>query len=264
MHISSNKLKVLSLFSGIGGLCELGIRRANLSQEMQVTQFVENDSYCQRVLMKHYHVPIHADIKTYHAGMNQFDIICGGFPCQNISSAGDRTGLVGNKSSLWWEMFRLIKEVRPTAVLIENVANLVNNGLHEITTALHSVGYDARWQVLSSASCGKPHLRRRLFIIAFTHTQSCGRAAPWDKVTQAWTDIAPQREITQGRLLREASTGVRGVANELSYWLHRSLDTNAIPYRKERLIALGNAVDPAVAAIAWQQLYRFCFEPLEK
>ena len=95
------------------------------------------------------------------------DVICGGFPCQDISVAGDGGGLNGKRSGLWWEMHRVIGEIRPKVVVLENVAALVVRGLREVLGGLAEIGYDAEWTTLSAAQFGAPHLRNRLFIVAY-------------------------------------------------------------------------------------------------
>ena len=110
-------MRVLDLFSGIGGF-SLGLERAG----METVQFVEIDPFCQKVLAKHWPgVPIHGDITTFRGEPGSADVICGGFPCQDISSAGKGAGLAGARSVLWFEYARIIGEVRPRYVVVENV-----------------------------------------------------------------------------------------------------------------------------------------------
>lgn len=102
--------KVLSLFSGIAGLCELGIAAAGLQEQFQVTQFVENNEYCQKVLAKRFPTTaLWGDIRTFNPKPGEFDVFCGGFPCQNISSAGKREGIRGDRSGLFFEIIRLVR-----------------------------------------------------------------------------------------------------------------------------------------------------------
>jgi DNA (cytosine-5)-methyltransferase 1 len=142
--------------------------------------FCEIDPFCRRVLAKHWpEVPIHDDIRTLNADwlaeMGAWpDVICGGFPCTDISLAGKGAGITGPQSSLWREYARLIGEIRPRYVLVENVAALLGRGLGDVLGDLAALGYDAEWQVISAADVGAPHLRERVWIVAYPdgHRQS--------------------------------------------------------------------------------------------
>ena len=133
-------LNVLDLFSGIGGF-SLGLERAG----MRTVAFCEIDPFCRSVLAKHWpHVPIFQDIKTFEGkGVGKIDGICGGFPCQDISSAGNRLGIQGERSGLWTEYFRLVCELRPKFIIVENVAALLIRGMGKVLGDLASCGYDA-------------------------------------------------------------------------------------------------------------------------
>lgn len=160
--------KVLSCFSGIAGL-ELGIAVAGLSNNFQVTQFIEKSKYCQQVLQQHYpNIPIHEDIKTFTSELEDFDIICGGFPCTDISIAGKQAGIAPNtRSGLFFELMRVVRLVRPQFVLLENVSNLLANGMGIVLQELSCIGYDAEWSLVSAAEVGAVHRRERIFIIAW-------------------------------------------------------------------------------------------------
>jgi DNA (cytosine-5)-methyltransferase 1 len=155
-----------SLFSGIGGL-ELGLERAGWEVRWQV----EVDDYCRRVLAKHWpDVPKFGDIRTVTGGaLERVDLICGGFPCQDISVAGRRAGIDGERSGLWTEYARLVRLLRPRYVLVENVTNLLVRGLDRVLGDLAALGFDAEWECLSAASLGAPHIRDRVFILAYAH-----------------------------------------------------------------------------------------------
>jgi len=96
-------------------------------------------------------------------------VVSGGFPCQNISPAGDRAGITGEKSSLWFEMLRVVREVRPKYVFVENSAQLVRNGLDVVLGGLDESGYDAEWCVLGASDVGAPHYRKRCWILAYAN-----------------------------------------------------------------------------------------------
>ena len=155
-------MNILSLFTGVGGF-DLGLRRAGFSIAAQV----EIDPFCQKVLEKHWpEVERFGDIR----GIDDFpraDVICAGFPCQDISVAGKGAGLSGARSGLWTEALRAIRMVRPKYAILENVAALRNRGLCTILGALAESGYDSEWDCLPASAFGAPHQRDRLFVVAY-------------------------------------------------------------------------------------------------
>ena len=159
-------MKVLDLFSGIGGF-SLALERVGF----QTAMFCEIDPFCQSILRKHWpHVPICDDIKSLKIVpkvASKIDLICGGFPCQDISLAGEKIGIRGERSGLWKEFKKIIKKVRPSYAIIENVAALRTNGLITVLQDLWSIGYDAEWEIISAAQVGAPHRRDRIWIVAY-------------------------------------------------------------------------------------------------
>ena len=157
-------MRVLDLFSGIGGF-SLGLERAG----MQTVAFCEINPYCRDVLRAHWpDVPIHEDITALRGSdVGPVDVICGGFPCQDISDAGPRKGLEGARSGLWSEYRRLIEEIRPAWVVIENVAALRGRGLGTVLREISALGYDAEWHCVPASAVGAPHRRDRVWIIAY-------------------------------------------------------------------------------------------------
>jgi DNA (cytosine-5)-methyltransferase 1 len=161
-------LTVGSLFSGIGGL-ELGLERAG----MQVRWQCEFNRYARCVLDMHWpDVTCYRDVRTLAMGNSpidhlQVDVLCGGFPCQDISCAGKMEGLSGKRSGLWFEFARIIGRLRPKYVIVENVRQLVRDGLQRVLSDLAGLRYDAEWQVVSAAAFGAKHLRKRLFLVAY-------------------------------------------------------------------------------------------------
>src|SRR5690606_18615786 len=157
-------LTVGSLFAGIGGI-DLGLERAG----MQVRWQVEIDDYCRRVLAKHWpEVTRYADIRDVGAhNLEPVDLIAGGFPCQDISFAGKGAGINGERSGLWREFARVVRELRPRYVLVENSSALTFRGLGDVLADLAVLGYDAEWSVLSACALGAPHTRERLFVVAY-------------------------------------------------------------------------------------------------
>jgi len=159
-------MRVLDLFSGIGGF-SLGLERAG----MRTIAFCEVDPVCRQVLRKHWPVvPIFEDVKTLSAKdiHETVDVICGGFPCQDISVAGLGAGLAGERSGLWYQFHRLIEEAQPRYVIIENVAALRARGLDEILRCLSALGFDAEWHCIPARSVGAPHQRDRVWVVGYS------------------------------------------------------------------------------------------------
>ncbi len=162
------KLRVLSLFAGIGGF-DLGLERTG---GFETVAFCEIDARARRVLAKHWpEVPIYDDVRSLDAARLAddgiaVDAIVGGFPCQDISTHGLRAGLGGERSGLWFEMARLIGELRPSFVIVENVAELLANGFSDVLGSLASLGYDAEWDCIPAGTIGAPHLRDRVWVVA--------------------------------------------------------------------------------------------------
>jgi len=164
-------LRLLDTFAGIGGF---SYAAEQLLGGFKTTQFVEIEPYCQKVLKKHWpNVPIHDDIKTFTAKPFQWDVICAGFPCQDVSVAGQQRGITREtRSGLFYELIRIIRMVRPKYVLLENVAALLNNGMGIVLGELSEIGYDAEWKVISARERGACHLRQRVWIIAYNSTSN--------------------------------------------------------------------------------------------
>ncbi len=165
-------MNVGSLFAGIGGF-ELGLERAGFEIEWQV----EIDPYCRAVLERHFpRARRFEDVREVGAAnLAEVDVICGGFPCQDLSSAGKGAGIDGARSGLWSEFARIVRELRPRYVLVENVpALLTGKGkrwdrapIGRVLGDLAEIGYDAEWARLSAREFGAPHLRQRVWIVAY-------------------------------------------------------------------------------------------------
>lgn len=171
-------LTIGSLFSGIGGL-ELGLERAGLGP---VLFQVESSEFCRGVLAAHWpKVQRFDDVRLFPALIRQRrqrhrgpwcdelapDILCGGFPCTDISNAGKRKGIEGHESGLWREMVRTVRLLRPRFVVVENVAALLARGMSDVLGALAAIGYDAEWDCIPASTVGAPHQRDRIFILAW-------------------------------------------------------------------------------------------------
>lgn len=157
-------MKIGSLFAGIGGL-ELGLELAGVGE---VVWQVEINAFARGVLAMHWPKAKRFEDVT-KVGARELagvDVICGGFPCQDISVAGRREGITGARSGLWKEFHRIIQETRPRFVVIENVARLVTEGLDVVVADLDAAGYRVEARIISAADVGAPHRRERLFIIA--------------------------------------------------------------------------------------------------
>jgi len=166
------KLRVLDLFSGIGGF-SLGLEAAGF----ETAAFCEVSPVCRHLLAHHWpKVPCYDDIRTLTAerlasdGIG-VDAICGGFPCQDLSYAGKGAGLAGERSGLWRDYARLICELRPQFVIVENVSALLGRGLGDVLGDLAALGYDAWWDCIPASAVGAPHRRDRVWIVAYARSE---------------------------------------------------------------------------------------------
>ena len=169
-------LKVLDLFSGIGGF-SLGLERTG---GFETVAFCEIEDFPRNVLAKHWpEVPCYEDVRELTAARLAadgiaVDVICGGFPCQDISFAGRGAGLAGERSGLFYEIARLVGELEPRYVILENVAALLSRGLGDVLGTLASLGYDAEWHCIPASYVGAPHRRDRIWIIAYRQGDAFG------------------------------------------------------------------------------------------
>lgn len=186
-----------SLFAGIGGF-DLGFERAGMRCEWQV----EIDPYCNRVLAKHWpNVRRWDDVRTFPPieGKWGVDVVCGGFPCQDISAAGTKRGLDGIRSGLWWEMHRIICDVRPRFAVVENVAAVLDRGHERILRDMAQSGFDGEWEVISACSFGAPHSRERMFYVFYPHGSQLRTS--WPAEDQAESAVVHQRRTRDQRRL---------------------------------------------------------------
>lgn len=261
-------MRIGSLFSGIGGL-EKGLEDAGLGR---VVFQCEIDPFCRQVLAKHWPEAVrYEDVRCIDAStVPAVDVLCGGFPCQDVSLAGKRAGLAGERSGLWSEFARIIGELQPRIVIIENVLGLRTSGLSRVLADLAGLGFDAEWSDLSAWDVGAPHLRRRLFIAA-THPERVHlRVEPWwleracreaeakhrrDPPVGVVTDADPVRRLEQARSFAELRGWPEhrgwqlGAAAPVDDGLPRGLVSRA---RK----STGNAVVPQCAEVIGRALMK--------
>jgi DNA (cytosine-5)-methyltransferase 1 len=166
----SDKLRVLDLFSGIGGF-SLGLERTG---GFETVAFCEIEPFPRRVLAKHWPgTPIHRDVRELRGDdVGPVDVICGGYPCQPFSTAGKRRGAEDDRH-LWPEYRRLISELRPTWVIGENVAGHISMGLDDVLSDLEALGYACRAFIVPACAVGAPHRRDRVWIVG--HSDSHGK-----------------------------------------------------------------------------------------
>jgi DNA (cytosine-5)-methyltransferase 1 len=245
-------MNVLDLFSGIGGF-SIGFERAG----HKTMAFCEIDEFCQKVLKKNWpHIPIYSDVTKLTKkglekdGIKTIDIITGGFPCQDLSSAGNQKGIIeGARSNLWGEMCRLIGEIRPKYAIMENVTGLLTGDrgawFGKLLRDLAALGYNAEWHCIRASAVGLPHSRDRVWIIAHpakerpaVHAQILNRAA----IESAWK--------TSEQILGNPSWEWLLVNGDLrDYRKHNGLSQAAY-----RVGSCGNAVVPRIVEIIGKQL----------
>lgn len=252
-------MQVGSLFAGIGGF-DLGFERAGMRTIWQV----EQSEFCRAVLARHFpDAERFEDLRDVGAAeLAPVDLICGGFPCQDLSGAGKGAGLDGARSGLWSEFARIIRELRPRYVVVENVPDLLAGRgkrwpvapVGRVLGDLSEAGYDAEWSVLSAREFGAPHLRERVWIVAYPARDGKARSAA--KAGAERQRVGAGRQRSGAGDLRdscgEGPQGTRtvGAVGYSDWWrvepnVGRVAD--GVPARVDRLAALGNALVPQIA-----------------
>ena len=224
-------LTVGSLFAGIGGF-DLGFQRAGYIIRWQV----EIDPFCRKVLAKHWpNVKRYDDVRTVGSNLERVDVICGGFPCQDISLQGDGAGLAGERSGLWREFHRIIDLLRPRYVLLENVAALLGRGIDRVLGDLASIGYDAEWECLEASAFGAPHTRNRIWLVAYPRGN--GIQGVFQGSIPRLAEFSWFENVRRIEDLRERSelppSLIRGSGDGIPDWM-------------DRLSGCGNAVIPGI------------------
>ncbi|WP_321331914.1 DNA (cytosine-5-)-methyltransferase [uncultured Bacteroides sp.] len=219
-----------SLFSGIGGF-ELGAQWCGI----ETLWNCEIERFQGKILKKHFLKAMHYEDIRKLQSPEYVDIISGGFPCQDVSIAGKGIGIKGDRSGLYIEMFRIIREIRPKYVLIENSPMLLIRGFEQILCNLSKIGYNAEWQCLSGTDFGIQQGRERLYCIAYNREIICKRGIkesifrkPYlsGESARVYPGWRTRRDIPSPRTIRKA---------------------NDIPNSLDRIRSLGNAVQPLVA-----------------
>ena len=283
---------MLDTFAGIGGFSYAAHK---LVGGFETKQFIEIDPFCQKILNKHFpNVPIHDDIRTFSAISGQYDVICGGFPCQSISVAGNRAGITEeSRSGIFYELMRVIRMVRPRFVVLENVAAILNNGLDIVLGELSQAGYDAEWSVISASSLGACHRRSRWWCVAYTNDYGSSPSSisrfddktnnssskRTNKISESKRSSKPTNSRfvqsftepahTNGKRLQRKN--INEMEREIWSQSHsRRLNPNwrqyvskpilprgsdGLSYRVDRTKSLGNSVVPACAAIPLRRVY---------
>ena len=254
------KLKVLDLFSGIGGF-SLGLERTG---GFETVAFCEIEPFCQKVLAKHWpEVPCYDDVRTLTAasGIGAVDVICGGYPCQPFSTAGKRAGDKDDRH-LWPEVRRLLDEFRPAWFIGENVAGHISLGLDEVLFDLEALNYTARPFVIPACAIDAPHRRDRVWIVSHANegckSDGSVNAEASELLSVAvLADAAGQRQPGQGQSGKRgcAAQDGEGQANQPfairfnGKWpVEPAVGrvAHGVPNRVDRLKALGNAVVPQI------------------
>jgi DNA (cytosine-5)-methyltransferase 1 len=263
-----------SLFAGIGGF-DLGFERVGMKCKWQV----EIDDYATQVLAKHW-PNVHRERDIRQCGKHNLepvDVICGGFPCQDISYAGSGAGLDGERSGLFFESVRLVRELRPRVVVLENVSALLTRGLDRVLGTLASLGFDAEWHCIPASHVGAPHIRDRVFIIAYANSRRLSQQSQLHTEQPAGIETGTQRddserlrdhladsigkglEIRQGENTGGARSIDWSIVTRSSWWAAEPCVgrvANGISRRVDRLKCLGNAVVPQVAELIGGQVVK--------
>lgn len=245
-------MRELALFAGAGG----GILGGKLLGWRTVCA-VEYAAHARGVLLSRQRdghlprFPVWDDVRTFDGRpwRGRVDVVSGGFPCTDISNSGHKLGLAGERSGLWRDMARIIGEVRPRFVYVENVAALLVRGMGDVLGDLAALGFDARWDVLGTADFGGPQPRERVWIVA--HAEGFRREA----VQQEFRVLRAARE-SRARLACNGRAQDATNAGRFLWAPESGLDrvADGVADRVDRIRATGNGQDPRVVANAWRLL----------
>ena len=246
-------LKIGSCFSGIGGF-ELGLERV---LEAETIWQIEIDPYCRKVLEKHWPDADRTvtDIRQANAtNVKRPDILCAGFPCQGISKAGYRKGLADERSGLFYELVRLVGELLPPIVVLENTPNVIAYG-DEVFGELVQLGYNIEWKILSAQQLGAPHIRKRWFGIAYfsDSLRSSILQKPRGGEGESRRRLAWKTSVDSSRYGKKSEVA-RHIGGTWRSKPEVRRICHGIPDRVDRNRALGNAIVPDCAAVVGLRL----------
>lgn len=247
----SERMNGLDLFSGIGG------NTLALGDYIKTVAYCEREPYAQAVLLSRMDkgiiesAPIWDDVNTLKGSMleTSIEIITAGFPCQEISSGGNGKGLEGKRSGLFFELLRLVQEIGPNFVFLENVKTIRTRGLSEVLNAFSILGYDCRWTGVSALEISSPHYRPRWFMLArkMANTQNERLEAyrlPLGKETRQPVSRSSDRDDRAAHMAKDKFKNQPRL-DRMAY---------GVPYRVDRIKCLGNAVVPDQARFAFKKL----------
>ena len=262
-------LRLIDTFSGIGGF---SYAAEKLVGGFKTVAFVECEPYCQKVLKKHWpDVPIYDDIRTYQPEPYSANVVCGGFPCTDISTAGKGLGITKEtRSGLFYELMRVIRLVRPNFVILENVAAILTNGLGIVLGELASAGFDCEYACIPASALGACHKRDRWWLVAYPSSvnrrqkveiQARRNTTIRSSITNSKSKGMERRiepinqEMQKTRLAWQSNTPHLS-PNWRSYVSEPVLrrGDDGLSKRIYRLKALGNSIVPQVAAIPLQRV----------
>lgn len=245
-------MRVLDLFSGIGGF-SLGLERAG----MKTVAFCEIDPYCRAVLRRHWRqVPVYEDVRELTAARLRtdgiaFDAICGGFPCQDASVAntsGDRAGIEGARTGLWREIKRLAADFPRSIILLENVPGLLSSGFGQVLGDLAALGLDAEWRCIPARKAGLPHLRDRLWIVAYPRGSRLSRLVEGRSLLESAEASLALHDNDAARTWRALERDLLGL---------RGSDGVSVAMERRRIGPLGNAVCPQITEAIGRAIQAF-------
>jgi DNA (cytosine-5)-methyltransferase 1 len=265
-----HQMNELALFAGAGG----GILGGHLLGWRTVCA-VEWDAYAASVLVARQNdgclppFPVWDDVQTFDGRpwRGRVDVVSGGFPCQDISAAGKGAGIDGERSGMWKHMARIVGEVRPRFVLVENSPVLTSRGLGTVLGDLAALGYYAKWGVLGACHAGAPHKRERIWIVADAaqllrngcdhHTRvGLGRQSISESGDGSRSGYVADAERSglEGRTIRRMESMEPAAGSWWSTEPDVGRVANGVAARVDRLRCLGNGQVPTVAALAWHML----------